>query len=107
MSIDNKNISFKNNILPTKLSEENSTNDLIRQNFELLINKINNLHQDNFNNKTELKNELEEEKNKNALLSVNIKNSKNEIDTLKKILENKTAEIEQLSNKLNQKYSTK
>ena len=96
MSIDNKNISFKNNILPCKLSEENSTNDLIRQNFELLINKINNLHQDNFNNKTDLKNELEEEKNKNVLLLVNIKKSKNEIDTMKKILENKTAEIEQL-----------
>ena len=106
MSIDNKNISFKNNILPCKLSEENSTNDLIRQNFELLINKINNLHQDNFNNKTELKNELEEEKNKNVLLSVNIKKSKNEIDTMKKILENKTAEIEQINNKLNQIYSS-
>ena len=106
MSIDNKNISFKNNILPCRLSEENSTNDLIRQNFELLINKINILHQDNFNNKTELKNELEEEKNKNVLLSVNIKNSKNEIDTMKRILENKTAEIEQLSNKVNQMYSS-
>ena len=106
MSIDNKNISFKNNILPCRLSEENSTNDLIRQNFELLINKINILHQDNFNNKTELKNELEEEKNKNVLLSLNIKNSKNEIDTMKRILENKTAEIEQLSNKVNQMYSS-
>ena len=106
MSIDNKNISFKNNILPTKLSEENSTNDLIRQNFELLINKINNLHQDNFNNKTELKNELEEEKNKNIILTVNIKKSKNEIDNMKKILENKTAEIDQLNNKLNQMYSS-
>ena len=106
MSIDNKNISFKNNILPCKLSEENSTNDLIRQNFELLINKINNLHQDNFNNKAELKNELEEEKNKNILLSANIKNSKNEIDAMKKILENKTAEIEQLNIKLNQLFSS-
>ena len=111
-SIDNKNNQSFNNIFYNNelLNENNSTFELIKQNFDLLINKIKFLHQDYSKNRIDVINELNKEKNKNMQLSNDIKiiqqNSKNEIISLKQILDKKTGEIKQLSDKLNLVIST-
>ena len=57
----------------TSLNREDSIYDIIKDNFYLLINKIHNLHNDNFRNKKNFLNQLETEKNKNIELSSKIK----------------------------------
>ena len=107
LSIDNKNILNINNNIYTNdiLNEENSTYELIKQNFNLLINKIKFMHEDNFKKKSEILKMLDGEKNKNMQLSSNIKkidqNSKNEILSMRQALEMKTTEIQQLKDRLN------
>ena len=63
----NHNKSFCNYY--TSLNSEDSIYDIIKENFYLLINKINNLHNDNYRNKKNIINQLETEKNKNIELS--------------------------------------
>ena len=107
LSIDNKNILNINNNIYTNdiLNEENSTYELIKQNFNLLINKIKFMHEDNFKKKSEILKMLDGEKNKNLQLTSNIKkidqNSKNEILSMRQALEMKTTEIQQLKDRLN------
>ncbi len=107
LSIDNKNILNINNNIYTNdiLNEENSTYELIKQNFNLLINKIKFMHEENFKKKSEILKMLDGEKNKNMQLSSNIKkidqNSKNEILSMRQALEMKTTEIQQLKDRLN------
>ena len=52
----------------TSLNRGDSIYDIIKQNFYLLINKINNLHNDNVRNIKNILNQLETEKNKNIEL---------------------------------------
>ena len=57
----------------TSLNREDSIYDIIKENFYLLINKINNLHKDKFRNKENILNPLETEKNKSIEFPSKIK----------------------------------
>ena len=113
LAIDDKsswnfnNNNFSNNLL----NEENSTYELIKQNFDLLINKIKFLHEENFKNREICFKKLNNEKNKILELSSNIKliqkNSQKEINSMKRVIEMKTGEINQLNDKLNKVISNK
>ena len=102
LSIDNKDImNVKNNIYnDVILNEENTTYELIKQNFNLLINKIKYMHEDNFKKKSELLKLIDIEKNKNK------QNSQKEILSLRQALDMKTVEAKQLSEKLNKVISS-
>ena len=97
LSVDNRdNPSFKNTFFNNELLDENnSTFELIKQNFDLLINKIKFIHEDYSKNRMDLINELNKEKIKVNQLSNDIQiiqqNSKNDIISLKQLLDMKTA----------------
>jgi len=67
--------SYNNNFCNYNISlnKEDSIYDIIKENFYLLINKINNLDKDNFKNKKNILNQLDAEENKNIELSSKIK----------------------------------
>jgi len=75
LAIDQNFGSYNNNFCNynTSLNKEDSIYDIIKNNFYLLINKINNLDKDNFRNKKNILNQLETEKNKNIELPSKIK----------------------------------
>lgn len=105
LALEGKDIKIfnDNNI---SLTEEDSTYKLMKKNVATLINKINLLYKDNLKNRLEISNELETEKNKNMELLLKIKNLNKENFSLKKEIEMKMYEINQLNNKLNQNEIT-